>query len=128
MIGIAWPERPSPMRRLKKRSTSPGLPTEKKPAFSRKKGRFSGKNSANRSRFTCWSSTSTWAKSVFTVPSSARLGVRLNFRSPPTSPDDALATGRTPEVMALPSANGISLKLRSVGVRMPLIDPASDTR
>ena len=30
------------MRRLKKRSTSPGVPTVKKPAFSRKNGRFSG--------------------------------------------------------------------------------------
>ena len=29
---------------LKKRSISPGLPTENCPAFSKKKGRFSGKN------------------------------------------------------------------------------------
>jgi hypothetical protein len=53
MIGIASPLSPMPMRRLKNRSTSPGLPTLKKPAFSRKNGRFSGKNSVKRSRLTC---------------------------------------------------------------------------
>ena len=40
MIGMASPALFNPIRRLKNRSTSPGLPTEKKPAFSRKNGRF----------------------------------------------------------------------------------------
>ena len=42
----------------------PSCPTEKRPAFSRKNGRFSGKNRLNRSRLIRWSSTSTCAKSV----------------------------------------------------------------
>jgi hypothetical protein len=74
-----------PMRREKNSSTDWGVPTEKVPAFSRKKGRFSGKNSRNRVRFTCWSSTSTWAKSVLTVASSVSDGLKVNFASPPTS-------------------------------------------
>ena len=41
-IGTTSPAGPIPMRRLKKRSTSPGVPSVKKPAFSRKNGRFSG--------------------------------------------------------------------------------------
>ena len=69
---MACPASPMPMRRLKKRSVWPGslnaapplLVTVKAPAFSRKNGRFSGKKSWNRSRLICWSSTSTWAKSV----------------------------------------------------------------
>ena len=50
------------MRRLKKSSVWPGslkaappplLATVKAPAFSRKNGRFSGKNRVKRSRLTC---------------------------------------------------------------------------
>ena len=70
-IGIGWPESERPMRRLKKRSVStvvevkvPPVPILKKPAFSRKKSRFSGKKRLKRVRLTCCSSTSTWAKSV----------------------------------------------------------------
>jgi hypothetical protein len=85
-IGICSPVLAMPMRREKKRSTSPLFPAVKRPAFSRKKGRFSGKNNEKRSRFTCWSSTSTCAKSVFTVASRVSEGVMEYFRSPPTSP------------------------------------------
>ena len=43
---------------------------------SRKKGRFSGKKSANRSfAVTCPTSASTWEKSGLTVPSRLRFGV-----------------------------------------------------
>ena len=85
-IGICSPRSPSPMRRLKNTSTAPDCPTENRPAFSRKKGRFSGKNRVNRSRLICSSSTSTCAKSVWNVASSVRLGVMLYFRSAPQSP------------------------------------------
>ena len=47
------------------------------PAFSRKKSRFSGKNSGKRVRLICRSSTSVCAKSVFTVRLAVRLGVIL---------------------------------------------------
>jgi len=58
------PSGPIPIRRLKNSSAVSGVPTAKVPAFSRKKVLFSGKKTLNRVRFTCWSSTSTWAKSV----------------------------------------------------------------
>ena len=41
-IGTTSPDGPIPIRREKKRSTSPGEPSVNSPAFSRKKGRFSG--------------------------------------------------------------------------------------
>ena len=59
IIGTISPSLPIPILLLKKRSTSPGLPTENCPAFSKKKGLFSGKNKLNLSKFTCCSSTST---------------------------------------------------------------------
>jgi hypothetical protein len=74
----------SPIRRLKKSSAERLAPTEKVPAFSRKKARFSGKKSEKRVRLTCWSSTSACAKSVLTVRSSVRLWLRPIFASPPT--------------------------------------------
>ena len=116
------------MRRLKNSSTSPGLPTVNSPAFSRKKGRFSGKNRLKRSRFTCWSSTSTCAKSVFTVPSRARLGVTVYFTSPPTSPSRVPSTGLGPDASALASAYGMTFRLRSTGTFTPESVPASDRR
>ncbi len=79
----AAPERP--MRREKNRSTACGCPNWKVVAFSRKNGRFSGKNRSKRVRLTCSSSASTCAKSVFTVTSIVRLGVTPHFRSTPTS-------------------------------------------
>ena len=85
-IGICSPAAPRPIRRLKNTSTAPDCPTENRPAFSRKKGRFSGKNSVKRSRLICSSSTSTCAKSVRYVASRVRLGVMLYFRSAPQSP------------------------------------------
>jgi hypothetical protein len=42
-MGMMSPSLERPIRRLKNNSTCLGLPTVKKPAFSRKKGRFSGK-------------------------------------------------------------------------------------
>ena len=62
-----------------------GVPNSKMPAFSRKNGRFSGKNRSKRVRLICSSSTSTWAKSVLNVASSVRLGVMPYLRSRPAS-------------------------------------------
>jgi hypothetical protein len=47
------------------------------PAFSRKKSRFSGKNSGKRVRLMRRSSTSVSAKSVLTVKLAVRFGVIL---------------------------------------------------
>ena len=55
----------------------------KMPRPSRKNSRFSGKNRLNRVRFTCCSSTSTWAKSVFQVRSAVRFRVMPYFTSTP---------------------------------------------
>jgi hypothetical protein len=70
----------------KKRSICCDDPNWKMEAFSRKNGRFSGKNSSKRVRFTCSLSASTCAKSVFTVTSAVSLGVIPHFTSRPTSP------------------------------------------
>ena len=40
----------------------------------------------------------------------------------------SVGAGFTPEVMVWPSAYGISLRLRTAGVRRPATEPASDTR
>jgi hypothetical protein len=85
-MGTGLPRVSMPMRRVKKRSTACGVPAENTPAFSRKKGRFSGKKSGNRVRLVRCSSTSTCAKSVFQVRSSVRLGVTPYLRSAPNSP------------------------------------------
>ena len=45
----------------------------------------------NRVRFTCWSSSSTCAKSVRQVASAVRLRVTLYFASIPTSPMGVVA-------------------------------------
>ena len=104
-MGMARPSGAMPMRRLKNSSVwlgslkaaPPLLATVKAPAFSRKKGRFSGKNRLNRSRFICCWSTSTWAKSVLTVRSRAMPDVTPYLRSPPMSPSivAAPAPGRS---------------------------------
>ena len=76
---IGCPMSDRPMRRLKNRSSIRSVPwllTVNWPEFSRKKSRFSGKNSGNRVRFTCCSSTSACAKSVLTVTSSAEPGLQ----------------------------------------------------
>ena len=82
-IGTSLPP-DRPIRLGKKSSADRDAPTVNVPAFSRKNARFSGKKSGKRVRFTCWSSTSTWAKSVLTVRSSARPWVSPIFASPPT--------------------------------------------
>ena len=89
-IGICVPASLIPIRRLKNSSVWPSwrpladwLFTVKMPAFSRKNGRFSGKNRLKRSRLICWSSTSTCAKSVLNVPSRVRPELMLYFRSAP---------------------------------------------
>ena len=115
MIGISSPFSPIPMRRLKNTSASPELPTAKSPAFSRKNGRFSGKNRLKRSRFTCCSSTSTWAKSVLTVASSVRLGVTLYLASRPTSPKNFVSRLDAPRCLASPSVYGMSARFRWTG-------------
>ena len=60
----AAPTAERPMRREKNRSICCGLPNWNVDAFSRKNGRFSGKNRSKRVRLTCSSSASTCAKSV----------------------------------------------------------------
>ena len=64
IIGTGTPSGPTPIRRLKNISISgpknpPPDPTEKRPAFSRKNARFSGKNKLNLSKLICCSSAST---------------------------------------------------------------------
>jgi hypothetical protein len=71
-------------REWKRRSFEPRL-TSKMPLRSWKNRRCSGKKREKRVRFTCWSSASTWAKSVFAVRSRLRFRVMAYFRSPPTS-------------------------------------------
>ena len=101
-MGMACPSGAMPMRRLKKSSVwlgslnaaPPLLATVKAPAFSRKNGRFSGKNRLNRSRLICCWSTSTWAKSVLTVRSRATPEVTPYLRSPPKSP--SIVVSRAP--------------------------------
>ena len=63
-MGMARSSEPMPIALLKNTSASPPMPTENSPAFSRKNGRFSGKNRLKRSRLICCVSTSTCAKSV----------------------------------------------------------------
>ena len=63
----------------------PPVPILNRPAFSRKKSRFSGKNRLKRVRFTCCSSTSTCAKSVLKVTSRFMPPVTPYFASRPTS-------------------------------------------
>ena len=116
LIAICSPDGPMPIRRLKNRSISPGLPTVKNPAFSRKNGRFSGKNRSNRSRLTCWSSISTCAKSVLTVASSTRLGVRLYFRSAPASGSNSVVDGPDTRLQHFAEDKRRELQLRSDGV------------
>ena len=100
-IGMALPLSLMPIRRLKKSSVCAGslkvapplLLTVKAPAFSRKNGRFSGKNRLKRSRLICCWSTSTCAKSVLYVTSSVRPDVTPYLRSPPMSPNVARVRG-----------------------------------
>ena len=56
------------------------------PEPSTKKGRRSGKNVSNASRFTTAGSASTWPKSGLTVPVNVRPGRTAYFRSRPTEP------------------------------------------
>jgi len=76
------------MRRVKTRL----MGVSKKLAFSRKKGRFSGKNTSKR-WFTvfCGWSDSTWLNSGFTVRSNTSLSRRTNLASSPRSPLDAFS-------------------------------------
>jgi hypothetical protein len=67
-IPTGSPSSLSPMRREKNgRPLVSMLPNSKIPASCRKKSRFSGKNSENRSSATCCSSISAVEKSVFRV-------------------------------------------------------------
>ena len=74
MMSIGRPDEESPMRREKNRSIDCGWPNWNVDAFSRKNGRFSGKNRSKRVRLTCSSSASTCAKSVFTVDVEREVG------------------------------------------------------
>ena len=84
-MGTSTPLESIPIRLEKNSSTSRGEPNSNVPAFSRKNGRFSGKNRSKRLRLICSSSTSTWAKSVLKVASSVRLELRLYLTSRPAS-------------------------------------------
>ena len=100
-IGTRVRSSPIPIRRLKNSSSSPGCPTENSPAFSRKNGRFSGKNRLNRSRLICWSSTSTCAKVgvVGQIESEARGHAVLQVR-PHVSEQRGFAVRVAPERLA----------------------------
>ena len=134
MIGIGTPSSDRPMRRVKKRSTvrpnPPPPPTLNMPAFSRKKSRFSGKKSAKRVRLTCSSSTSTWAKSVFTVRSRLSPDATPYLTSMPYSlnPD---GSRRPPTRSCRPPASmyGVSRRSRPrLTAPMPVRVPAWLTR
>ena len=88
-MSIGTPDAPvadRPIRREKNSSACCAAPNWKTDAFSRKNGRFSGKNRSNRVRLTCSSSASTCAKSVLTVKSAVRFGRTPHFTSMPTRP------------------------------------------
>ncbi len=128
-IGMGRPFAERPMRRVKKRSTSWGAPNWKVCAFSRKNGRFSGKNRGNRVRLTCCSSDSTWAKSVFTVKSAVMLGVTPHFTSTPTSNWFLRWSTRARLSSSVrPAPYGVTLMSRRPGRSSPSILAASETR
>src|ERR1044072_8886395 len=87
------------MRRLKNRTgTSLLLPPRGPPKLnmpwpSRKKSRFSGNCRLKRVRLTCCRSSSTCAKSVFTVASAIRLRVRPYLKSNPAFGETRLEKG-----------------------------------
>src|SRR6266446_8142291 len=125
-MGTGCPRVSMPMRRVKKRSTACGVPAEKMPAFSRKKGRFSGKNNGKRVRFVRCSSTSTCAKSVLYVRSRVKLGVTPYLISPPTSLR-LFASGSTAKLRSTPvSAYGVAVRTRRAGTRTPVSVPACE--
>ena len=100
------------------------------PAPSRKKSRFSGKNRLKRVRFTCCSSTSTWAKSVLTVRSAVKFWVRPYLKSPPTRPSKSRSDGGTTvrSVERPLRAYGFSSMVRlPTGASRPVRVPADDT-
>src|SRR5438105_618372 len=76
--------------RLPPVATSVTDPTLKRPEFSTKNSRFSGKKRLNRVRFTCCSSASTCEKSVLAVRSSVKADPNPYFTSRPPAPDQSL--------------------------------------
>ena len=101
------------------------------PRPSRKNSRFSGKNRLNRVRFTCCSSTSTWAKSVFQVRSAVRFWVMPYFTSRPPSPSRELTVGVDAARLVLmpPMPYGLISRLAlPLGASSPTRVPASETR
>ena len=111
-MGMISPSSESPIRRLKNRKVSGGSngrlvsPTWKSPAFSRKNSRCSGKKSSKRVRFTCCSSASTCAKSVFTVTSRFRLDPSPTLAS---SPRSAVPARSSPSPVTPATPKGFSL-------------------
>ena len=101
------------------------------PRPSRKNSRFSGKNSLNRVRFTCCSSTSTWAKSVLYVKSAVRFCVTPYLKSSPAFPSAAFSPvgPASKSVKTPPIAYGlISIVRPPCGASRPTSVAASDTR
>ena len=84
-IGTGWPAGDKPIRRVNATSTSRGMPNSKACCPSRKNWRFSGKNSEKRVMLTCWTSTSSCAKSVFTEKSAVSPDVTPHLMSTPVS-------------------------------------------
>jgi len=115
-IGITSPSSAMPMRRLKTQIHFAGIAHGEEPGVLEEERPLLRKEQVEASRLICWSSTSTCAKSVFTVPSSARLGVRLYFRSTPTVAEHDRLGGASPDSSVLASAYGVILKLRIAGV------------
>ena len=114
-----------PIRRLKNRNGVSPLPAARPalarpananvPAPSRKKSRFSGKNRLKRVRFTCCSSTSTCAKSVFTVRSAVRFWVSPYLMSPPTRPSASLGDRRPHGRVGGDAPEDVGLQLDDAG-------------
>ena len=86
-------------------------PKSKMPRPSRKKSRFSGNCRLKRVRFSCCSSTSTCAKSVFTVTSAVRFAVMPYFASSPTSASDVVRHRRRPQSVGRHPGDAVRLQL-----------------
>ena len=82
-------------------------------------------------RFTCCSSTSTCAKSVFTVRSSARFCVTAYLTSTPASASQSFSTGgaTTRSVLMRDVTNGFTSRFNpGGGASIPTRSPYIDTR
>jgi len=104
------------------------LPTVNSPAFSRKNGRFSGKNRLKRSRLTCWSSTSTCAKVGVHRRVECKAWSTCTSSHPPTSPRTFPPVGCRSTRGVGKSVGGHLQSCARMGTVTPDNVPASDTR